>query len=113
MFYFRDHVAWHFIEELREFVQSFPNPQACWKCDYTSEKMDNLVKHVALGHSKLDELLADEDLLSAKRLKAMSRPKKVFIFHTTIDVQPLCAQQYVSENRILHTLKAKSPCLKT
>lgn len=73
----RDHVAWHFIEELREFVQSFSNPQACWQCEYTSEKMDNLVKHVALGHSKLDELLADTELVAMKRAKAMSRPKKV------------------------------------
>ena len=47
----RDHVAWHFIDELRDFVQSFDDPQKCWKCDYSSEKMDNLVKHVALGNN--------------------------------------------------------------
>ena len=45
----RDHVSWHFMEELREYVQTFPNPQACQFCSYTSEKIDNLVKHLALG----------------------------------------------------------------
>ena len=29
--------------------------------------MDNLVKHYALGHSKLDEYLLDEDLVEKKR----------------------------------------------
>ncbi len=71
-------MAWHFIEELREFVQSFSDPRRCWKCEYTSDKMDNLVKHVALGHSQLDELLADPELVAAKRAQAMSRPKKVY-----------------------------------
>ncbi len=35
------------------------------------------VKHVALGHSKLDEFLADSKLVAAKRAKAMAKPKKV------------------------------------
>ena len=73
----RDHVTWHFMEELREYVQSFPNPQGCLHCDYTADKMENLVKHVALGHSKLDEFLADTELVAAKRARAMSKPKKV------------------------------------
>ena len=75
--FFRDHVTWHFMEELREYVQSFPNPQGCFHCDYTADKMENLVKHVALGHSKLDEFLADTELVAAKRARAMSKPKKV------------------------------------
>lgn len=73
----RDHVVWHFVEEIRDYVQSFPNPQACYHCEYTNEKLENLVKHVALGHSKLDELLADTKLVAAKRAKATAKPKKV------------------------------------
>ena len=75
----RDHVAWHFMAEMREYVQSFPDPMKCIYCNYTNEKIDNLVKHVALGHSKLDELLQDEDLVAAKRAKALSKPKKMAI----------------------------------
>ena len=75
----RDHVAWHFIDELRDFVQSFDDPQKCWKCDYRSEKMDNLVKHVALGHSKLDELLQDHDLVNEKRSRIMAKPRRIAI----------------------------------
>ena len=75
----RDHVAWHFIDELRDFVQSFDDPHKCWSCDYRSEKMDNLVKHVALGHSKLDELLNNRALLQEKRQKILTKPKRVVI----------------------------------
>ena len=82
----RDHVAWHFIDELREFVQSFDDPTKCWRCDYQSEKMDNLVKHVALGHSKLDELLQNEDLVMEKRAKALAKPRRVAIGPTC----PVC-----------------------
>lgn len=80
----RDHVSWHFMDELREFVLSFKNPQQCWKCEYSSEKLDNLVKHVALGHSMLDELLGDETLVAMKRAKAQSKPKKVAIVECPI-----------------------------
>ncbi len=33
----------------------------------------------ALGHSKLDELMQDEELVAQKRQVAMSKPKKVNI----------------------------------
>ena len=35
-----------------------------------------MVKHIALGHSKLDEMLSDEVLLRKKRALALSKPKK-------------------------------------
>ena len=82
----RDHVSWHFMDELREFVQTFPNPNMCAFCNYVTEKQDNLVKHVALGHSKLDEYLLDEALVAAKRAKAMSKPKKISLGPTC----PVC-----------------------
>ena len=82
----RDHVSWHFMDELREFVQTFPNPNMCAFCNYVTEKQDNLVKHVALGHSKLDEYLLDDALVAAKRAKAMSKPKKISLGPTC----PVC-----------------------
>lgn len=36
---------------------------------------DNLVKHIALGHSKLDEFLMDEDLVARKRQQILTRRK--------------------------------------
>ena len=82
----RDHVSWHFMDELREFVQTFPTPNMCAFCNYATEKQDNLVKHVALGHSKLDEYLLDDELVAAKRAKAMSKPKKISLGPTC----PVC-----------------------
>ena len=46
----RDHVSWHFIDELRDYVHSTGRERECQLCSYTTEKMDNLVKHYALGH---------------------------------------------------------------
>jgi hypothetical protein len=50
----RDHIACHIINKLREFFQSFPDPTKCRKCDYASEKIDNLCcsrKNRILDHS--------------------------------------------------------------
>ena len=69
----RDHVSWHFMDELRDYVNTFPDTLACIECPYTTDKTDNLVKHVALGHNKLDKLLQDEDLIASKREQCKSR----------------------------------------
>ncbi len=45
----RDHVSWHFMDELRQLALSLDDPRACPQCPYTSDKVDNLVKHLALG----------------------------------------------------------------
>ena len=42
--------------------------------------MDNLVKHYALGHSKLDELLLDDDLVEKKRKEHAKKPKRLSFF---------------------------------
>ncbi|TRY75091.1 hypothetical protein TCAL_00608 [Tigriopus californicus] len=73
----RDHVFWHYIEELKAHVQSFPDQTKCIQCSYESESFEKLVRHVALGHSELDNLLQDEELLQRKRVQALSKPKKV------------------------------------
>ena len=35
----RDHVAWHFMEELREMVLALQDPRSCPQCTYTSDKV--------------------------------------------------------------------------
>ena len=75
----RDHVLWHFMDELRDYVNTFPDKLMCTECTYTTDKTDNLVKHVALGHNKLDKLLQDENLIVQKRETSKTRTKKVNI----------------------------------
>jgi len=84
----RDHVSWHYMDELRDFVRSTGSEKACAICYYTTDKLDNLVKHYALGHSKLDELLQDEQLLQEKRAKAKKKPKRM----TWGKECPICGQ---------------------
>ena len=38
---------------------------------FRGEKSQNLARHIALVHSKLDELLADEDLVESRRQEHM------------------------------------------
>ena len=45
-----------------------------------------MAKHLALGHSKLDDFLSDADLVKTKREIAMNKPKK-YIFG---DKCPIC-----------------------
>ncbi len=79
----RVHVIWHFIEELRTIVQDFEDPTRCDFCTYMNPSSDKVVKHIALGHSKLDEMLQDEELLRRKRTLISSKPKKE-------SIGPLC-----------------------
>ena len=66
------------MDDLREMVSSFPDPTNCSFCQYTNPKLEKMAKHVALGHSKLDELLQDEDLVIEKQKIAALKPKKFF-----------------------------------
>jgi len=75
----RDHVSWHYMDELRAIVQQFPDPLSCTQCPYTTDSQEKMVKHVALGHSMLDGFLQDKDLLAIKRQKALSKPKRVSV----------------------------------
>ena len=50
-----------------------------------------MVKHVALGHSMLDALLQDENLLELKRIKAQSKPKKIAVGSTC----PICDNKVI------------------
>ena len=72
----RDHVSWHFVEELREMIS---DSTKCPECSYSCDKIDVLTRHLALFHCKLDELLRDEQLVALKRAKVSAKPKKVSI----------------------------------
>ncbi len=70
----RDHVSWHFMDELRNLIT---DPSQCPECSYTGDKLEAVSRHLALYHCKLDEFLKDPELVAAKRAKAMAKPKKV------------------------------------
>ena len=72
-----DHVSWHFMDELREYVQTFSDPQQCNQCEYRSDKIDNLANHLAFEHSKLDELLLNEDLVTQKKCEKVPCEVKI------------------------------------
>ena len=52
-----------------------------------SPKIEKMAKHLALGHSKLDELLGDAELLARKQVIAANKPKKVSLsaLHTSLN----------------------------
>ncbi len=74
----RDHVAWHFMEELRAEIGG-PDVTSCPEpgCSYCGDKSEAVARHLALFHCRLDRYLEDDDLVEEKRQKAMSKPKKV------------------------------------
>ena len=78
----RTHVVWHFIDELRVIVNGFPNKNKCNLCEYTNPNSDKVARHLALGHSKLDELLRDRDMVEKKRqVKSQSQFHPGVIVH--------------------------------
>ena len=64
------------MPELREIVHTFKDPTRCDLCNYENPNSDKVVKHIALGHSKLDEMLSDYDLVQRKRALASTKPKR-------------------------------------
>ena len=92
----RVHVIWHFMDELKDIVLSWADPHTCEMCGYTNQRVDKMAKHLALGHSKLDEFLQNSELVEAKKGAAKSKPKKL-----TLGPQcPICDMQFTkSQNR--------------
>ena len=72
-------MARHYLDELTAIVNALPCRSSCNLCDYKHPKMENMCKHLALFHCKLDELLLDEELLKTKRMKYANKPKRVSI----------------------------------
>ena len=95
----RNHIAFHFMDELRDFVRSTGWERACTMCSYTTDKMDHLVKHYALGHSRLDEYLLDDKLMEHKRAKAPNKPKRMdFGKDCPICGQVLCDRGHIARH---------------
>ena len=65
------------MTELMEFVNELPNKKQCNQCSYKSNKREYMAKHIALFHCKLDELMANEELVQMKQKKATTKPKRV------------------------------------
>ena len=59
----REHVSRHFMSELLEVVDCFPNPLACTQCDYQADMSTTVALHIALVHSQVDECLEDQGLV--------------------------------------------------
>jgi hypothetical protein len=62
------------MDELRQLIT---DPSKCPECSYTGDKLEAVSRHLALFHCKLDEFLQNDELVAAKRAKAMAKPKKV------------------------------------
>jgi len=62
------------MPELREIVAAFRDPRVCDLCGYQNLRQDKMAKHLALGHSKLDELLQDEVRIPYQSIKSMAVP---------------------------------------
>ena len=99
----RDHIASHYMDELKMIVLEFPDPTKCPQCPYTAKgnKMEaGMLKHVALGHSMLDALLRDEKLLAEKKKNYTPiKPKK------QIANCPICDMETASRYCLAFTLK--------
>ena len=83
----RDHVAWHFMEELKAYII---DPSKCPECSYTGDKLESVARHLALYHQKLDQFLSDTDLVAEKRAKAMAKPKKVSAKYALVSRDAFC-----------------------
>lgn len=46
-------------------------------CEYVGDKAENVARHLALYHCKLDEFLNDQELIDTKRANTLSKPKRV------------------------------------
>ncbi len=73
----RDHVCWHFMDELKAMMAADPSRCPEPGCEYMGDKAENIARHLALFHSKLDEFLENGALVDEKRAKAMAKPRKV------------------------------------
>ena len=58
------------MDELLEYVSTFDDTTQCPLCPFISDELEVLGKHLAIDHSKLDDLLADEALIISKRVMA-------------------------------------------
>ena len=96
----REHVSRHFMNELMESVQGLHDQLQCPECSYRGEKSQNVARHIALVHSKLDVLLADKVLVMRRRQEYQSKPNKINIGSEC----PVCDQQLAKQHSRVHVI---------
>ena len=96
----REHVSRHFMNELMESVQGLHDQLQCPECSYRGEKSQNVARHIALVHSKLDALLADKNLVNKRRQEYQSKPNKINIGSEC----PVCDQQLTKQHSRVHVI---------
>ena len=96
----REHVSRHFMKELMEIVANLDDQIQCPDCSYRGEKPQNLARHIALVHSKLDELLVDENLVNERRKEFLSKPEKLSIGPNC----PVCDQALSKQHSRVHVI---------
>ena len=67
---------------------------------YRGEKPQNVARHIALVHSKLDEFLCDEELVQERRREQMAKPNKVNIGNEC----PVCDQAISKQHSRVHVI---------
>ena len=72
----------------------------CPECSYRGEKSQNVARHIALVHSKLDALLADKNLVNKRRQEYQSKPNKINIGSEC----PVCDQQLTKQHSRVHVI---------
>ena len=75
----REHVAKHFMEELKEVVEkNNDDPLTCSQCDYQSEKTSETVAlHFALNHDAIKPYIMDQNLIELKRSALLAKTKNI------------------------------------
>ena len=91
----KDHIIWHFINELRELVSSTCEETEtgafeCNECSYIGSGIDVMAKHCALFHGKLDILLGDDNLMAEKRRRCLSTQRKKSTKRISNELCPIC-----------------------
>ena len=67
---------------------------------HRGEKPQKVARHIALVHSRLDELLADKQLVEARRQELALKPNKVVIGEKC----PVCDQQLNKQHSRVHVI---------
>ena len=68
--------------------------------NYRGEKPQKVARHIALVHNRLDELLADKQLVEARKQELALKPNKVVIGEKC----PVCDQQLNKQHSRVHVI---------
>ncbi len=64
----REHMAKHFSVEIFAIIDTFQASNSCDLCNgtYKTHRKENMLRHVALVHGKLDEYMANQEMVQEK-----------------------------------------------